>query len=185
MTIDTLALLQDLTDRTHRNIAKAKQYQNLSIDSLTSRPDPDKWNVLECLEHLNLYGDFYLPAIERSIATAPTPSTSIFKSGILGNYFAKSMLPREKTNKMATFKDKNPIGSALGKEVIVRFLDQQHKLLRMLDQCRTINIIKAKTGTSIASWIKLRLGDTLRVVIYHHDRHIVQADKALKSLKHM
>lgn len=185
MNFDALTLLQDLTDRTHRNIAKANHYQQLSVDKLTARTAPDSWNVLECLEHLNLYGDFYLPAIERSIMTATSPSTPIFKSGVLGNYFAKSMLPREKTNKMATFKDKNPIGSNLGKEVIVRFVDQQHKLLRMLDQCRTINITKAKTGTSIASWIKLRLGDTLRVVIYHNDRHIVQADHVLESLKYM
>ncbi len=55
------------------------------------------WSILECLEHLNLYGDFYIPEIKNRIESSKTLPKENFKSRILGNYFAKSMLPKEKT----------------------------------------------------------------------------------------
>jgi hypothetical protein len=38
------------------------------------------------------------------------------------------MLPKEKLNKMKTFKDKNPLNAVLDKTVINKFIDQQIKL---------------------------------------------------------
>lgn len=43
-----------------------------------------------------------------------------------------------------------------------------------------VSLNKTKTGISISTWIKLKLGDTFKVVIYHNKRHIVQALKALE-----
>lgn len=93
------------------------------------------------------------------------------------------MLPKEKLNKMKTFKDKNPIGSGLDKRTIERFINQQEQLLNLLDKSKEIDLNKIKTAISISKWIKLKLGDTFRVVIYHNDRHIVQANKILDEKK--
>ena len=73
---------------------------------LTWKEKTDSWSILECLEHLNLYGDFYLPQMEKSIKNTTFKNENEFRSGLLGNYFAKTMLPEEKLNKMKTFKDK-------------------------------------------------------------------------------
>ena len=100
-----------------------------------------------------------------------------FKSGFLGNYFAKSMLPKEKLNKMKTFKDKNPIGSKLDKSTIDNFILQQEQILNLLEKAREVDLNKTKTAISISKWIKLKMGDTFRVVIYHNERHLVQANK--------
>ena len=139
--------------------------------------------MLECIEHLNLYGDFYLPEIENRIRQSKYPATSNFKSGWLGNYFAKSMLPREKLNKMKTFKDKNPLGSQLDKSTLDRFTQQQKKTLDLLDKARKVSLNHTKTSVSISKWITLKLGDTFRVVIYHNQRHLVQAANVLKASK--
>lgn len=42
---------------------------------------------------------------------------------------------------------------------------------------RNKDLGKIKTSISISKWIKLKLGDTFRVIIYHNERHIVQANK--------
>jgi len=51
------------------------------------------------------------------------------------------------------------------------------QILDLLDSSRAINLNTTKTAVSISKWIKLKLGDTFRVVIYHNDRHIAQANK--------
>ena len=86
---------------------------------------------------------------------------------------------KEKLNKMKTFKDKNPLGSKLDKSTIERFISQQEQVLNLLDKSRKIDLSKTKTAISISKLIKLRIGDTFRVVIYHNERHLVQAEKIL------
>ena len=91
------------------------------------------------------------------------------------------MLPKEKLNKMKTFKSMNPIGSNLDKTVLEKFLSQQKTLLELLQQAEKVSLTKNKTGISISKWIKLKLGDTFRIVIYHNLRHVIQAEKAIKE----
>ena len=128
MTITSVNLLQDLIERTRININQAQEFNSISTEKLNWKAEQNSWSVLECFEHLNLYGDFYIPEIKKSIESSKTKPQENFKSGILGNYFAKSMLPKEKLNKMKTFNDKNPIGSKLDKLTIERFILQQKEI---------------------------------------------------------
>lgn len=179
MSTKTTDLIADLIERTRQTLNQAEKLNQKSFEALNQRPGQGKWSALECIEHLNLYGDFYLPEIEKRINQNTYPLAEHFKSGWLGDYFAKSMLPKEKLNKMKTFKDKNPIGSKLEKSTIDRFIGQQHKTLELLRKASTVDLCRTKTSVSISTWIKLRLGDTFRVVIYHNQRHLIQAFNAV------
>jgi DinB family protein len=173
-------LIDELIQNTESIIKQIEEFQQVGEEMLNWKSTPQRWSVLECLEHLNRYGDFYLPEIKKRIDKAEkTDATEIFKSGLLGNYFAESMLPKEKLNKMSTFKSMNPAGSKLDMKVITKFIDQQYQMLDLLNKARTINLQKVKTSISISKWIKLRLGDTFRVVIFHNQRHMLQAKKEL------
>lgn len=173
-------LLQDLLERTQENKSKAERFKTLPLDTLNWKYAPNSWSILECLEHLNRYGDYYIPEIEKRIASSQHRPTPIFKSGWLGNYFARTMLPREKLNKMKTFTAMDPIGSKLDMDTLKKFIDQQQAIANLLHKSKEVDLIKTKTGISISKWIKLRLGDTFRVVIYHNQRHMAQAQKVLK-----
>ena len=167
-------LITTLIEQTNHIIIQAELLINLDLKKLTWKKDQVSWNILECLEHLNLYGDFYLTEIENSIKNSTAKNEAEFKSGFLGNYFAKSMLPKEKLNKMKTFKSKNPIKAKLDKVVIEKFISQQIKLLDLLNQSRSISLNKTKTGISITGIIKLKLGDTFQFYINHIIRHLKQ-----------
>lgn len=179
MTIQIDTLIQELKDMTIQHLEYAEYLLHNDLDTLNKRSSPESWSTLECFEHLNLYGYFYLPEIEKRIQSAKTIPSSIFKSGILGNYFAKMMLLKEKLNKMKTFSSMNPINTSLDKNVLYTFIAQQKKTLELLERARNVNWNQVKTSISISKFIKLKLGDTFRVVIYHNYRHIVQAKKVL------
>lgn len=181
MKIRSEELIQDLIERTRQNINKVAFLKTKTDNALNYKAAPQSWSVLECLEHLNLYGRFYLPEIAKQLIETSYPNETDFKSGLLGNYFANSLLPKEKLNKMNTFKSMNPLNSKLDRSVIDNFLDQQIQMLELLDKARSVSLNKTKTGISISRWIKLKLGDTFRVVIYHNQRHIDQAERALSE----
>ena len=82
---------------------------------------------------------------------------------------------------MKTFKDKNPVGKKLDKTTLDRFLEQQFVFLELLEKTRKVNLKKTKTSILISNFIKLRLGDTLRVQVAHNERHLDQAERVIKN----
>lgn len=183
MKIASTQLIEDLQKRTLQLLQEAQHLQKLPKEALNWKASPDSWSILECLEHLNLYGDFYLPTFREKISSSNYPAVPLFSSGLLGNYFATSMLPKEKLNKMKTFQDKNPAGNTLTIETVARFISQQQQLLEVLELAARVNLNKVKVPITITTLLRLRLGDTLRFVIYHNQRHLQQAERVLQAYK--
>lgn len=170
-------LIEELIEATKDMLNRAQAFTDLTDQQLNKKQSPESWSILECIEHLNRYGDFYIPEISKRLKTAkPCPTSQTFKSSWLGEYFAQSMKPKAKLNKMKTFTVMNPKGSKLDRSVLQTFAQQQRQMLDLLQAARTVDMTKTKTSISISSFIKLRLGDTFRVVIYHNQRHLEQAE---------
>ena len=174
------ALIAELEDYVKRHREKALELRSMPVQALSNSPKPGAWCALECIEHLNRYGRFYLPEIKKRLGERRSASAnSNFRSTWLGEYFAHSVKDKPKLNTMNTFANMNPSGSTLTGEVIDEFIEQQEALLGLLKQCLLTDLVKTRTSISISKWIRLRLGDTLRVLIYHNDRHMAQAFRAV------
>lgn len=182
MKISSEQLITDLQNTVRNAIHTAENLQKKSENELNFRTSENSWSVLECLEHLNRYGNFYIPEITRQISASKTTAQPVFRSGVLGNYFAETMLPKEKLKTMKTLKSMNPVHSQLNKNTVGEFIRQQHQLLDLLEKAKSIDLNKTKTGISISKWIKLKLGDTFRFVINHNLRHLLQAERVLKNI---
>lgn len=180
MTISTKDFIAELKYYIESHIQATQKLQAAADAVLQARPDQHSWNALECIEHLNQYGRYYIPEMSTAIANYEGKASNEFKPGLLGNYFAQMMLPSY-TKKIKSMKSYNPIGRQLGREVLVEFMRQQQELLVILQKCEQVNLTKVKCNISLTKLLKLRLGDTLRVVIYHNARHMLQAQKALEG----
>ena len=173
----TSELLNNLRKDIEEDIRFVQALYDKPLEQLNYKEDDSTWSILENIEHLNLYGNFYIPELKNGIerANGTTPKSE-FKSSWLGEYFANAMLPQAngKIKKMKTFKNKDPKNSNLQKDKIDHFLNQQKALLTILDDATKVDIRKAKSGTTIATWLTVNAGDILRVVIYHNRRHMNQ-----------
>ncbi len=181
MNTPTSDLILALEKQVSEGISRAKILLGKPLSQLEQRPAAGSWNALECIEHLNRYGNFYLPEIKKRIAGSPFPPTDLFKPGVLGNYFAKSMQPKPGMKKMKTFSDKDPIHAGLDIQCLRTFIDQQQELLGLLKSARKVDLNRTKTSISISRLLTLKLGDTFRFLIAHQERHLVQAFAALEA----
>jgi hypothetical protein len=179
MQINKAQLITELLGLTEQSIIAVKKFKTLTSSQLNLKNTAGQWSVLECIEHLNLYGDFYLPEMQKQLLeTSYKGNSEIFKAGIIGNYFAGLMKTNNgKIKKMRSPKDKNPANSTLTITTLDRFLKQQELLKALLQQALEADITKIKTAISLSKFIKLRLGDTFRFYVYHIERHIAQAEK--------
>jgi uncharacterized damage-inducible protein DinB len=181
MKTENKILINDLLGRMNHATQRAHALKEISLEKLNHKSSAQSWSALQCIEHLNLYGDFYLPEIEKQLTGKPKVNVnSIFKSGVIGNYFAILMLPKKtgSIKKMKAPVDKTPASSNLSLLTLDRFLKQAEKLKQLLQQAEEIDLTKAKTAISLTKMIRLRLGDTLRFVVYHIERHLGQAERA-------
>jgi len=175
----TTNLYKDLFAKMDYNIEQVEAFLKLPLDKLNYKNEATSWSILECIAHLNKYGDFYIPEINKCIKDSAYKAQDVFRSGVLGGYFVKSVSYKKKLNMMKTFASMDPINSELGIDVLECFLEQQYQLKELLIRSQKVDLTKTKTAISISKWIKLRLGDTLGVVIYHNERHVEQALRVL------
>ena len=66
-------------------------------------------------------------------------------------------------------------------KMIIAFIEQQEKLLQLIERARKINISRVRIPISISQWIKLKLGDTFLFLIAHQYRHTLQIERILKG----
>lgn len=178
--MNSLNLIEELISSTNNYISTAEKLKQKSEDELHWKVSPESWSILECLEHLNLYSDFYIPEITRAISASDSAAEPEFKSGLIGGYFVKSILPREKLNKIKTTKDKDPINNKLDQTTIERFITNQNSFVALLEKAKIVDLNKVKTKISITNLIKIKLGDTLMFLNNHNFRHLLQIERITK-----
>ncbi|WP_044200713.1 DinB family protein [Flammeovirga sp. OC4] len=181
MKINQEHFLASLQNSLEQELEQVEILKELPLAHLQFRRHENAWNVLECLYHLNLYGEFYIPHFQRLLKAAKQKEKEDYKSGWLGNYFAKSMKPKEQKvkNKMPSPKEKNPLGLPLDRDVINHRLQQISDLLLIIEQAKNKDLERERCPITISKWITLQLGDTLHFIINHEERHLLQIKKIL------
>lgn len=184
MVINSKALLDRLETDTRDLLAEAQQLGQLPKEILLAIPAPGKWSVAQVLVHLNHYGAYYIPALRRAFVSGKKASP-LYRSGWLGDYFTRMMLPGKGghiRNKMSAPANSRPEPLPDVTAVLSVFTEQQQQLLGIIQAARDKNIAAIRVPVSIAPWIKLRTGDTLRFILAHEQRHFVQIRNILAAL---
>ena len=177
-------LLNDLAQDVKRVKESAEFFSAVDKNKLVYCPDKGRWSVVQVLEHLNAYNRHYLPAIEKELSVVTYDANSWFTSGYWGEKFTKMMKPAnvfEIKNKMKTAKKMSFPNSLNIDTVTKEFLEGQDKLLRLLEMAKGKDLAKIHIPITLTKLIKLRLGDTLRFVIAHEQRHMIQARNTIKE----
>ena len=188
MKYTTEALLDALEEQTEDLLELAvREWQMLPAACFSAQPAPGSWSAAQCLDHLNGYGDYYLPLLAQAIARAIEQKwfSKTFSPGLLGNYFTTLMEPAadgRPAKKMKAFKQHNPQADVASDEAIARFIEQQETLLALLERARGLDLGRRSIPVSIAPFIRLKTGDTFRFIVAHNRRHVAQAQRALKAV---
>ena len=166
--------------------------ENNDPSLLQTRPEKNKWSALECIEHLNMTGRYYLPKIQEELEKGVTKrikSAQLFKSGFMGNYMYNSMKPvsGEIKNKTGTFKSVNPQvkyeQSTLDAErVCDNFRKQLLTITTQIEKAKDTDINKLKVPSLIGPILMFKLGDVFRFLLAHIERHLIQAKNAVPEM---
>ncbi|NIG52675.1 DinB family protein [Chitinophaga sp. Cy-1792] len=154
---------------------------------LLQSPNPDSWSAIQCLEHLNSFGRFYLPAIgeaiEKAVRKGVKPKAA-FKSGWFGAWFTRLLEPQANgfpKTKMSAPGNFRPGTELVVEIVLAEFIRQQESMEQLLVAASRVDLEKVRVPISMSKWIKISAGDTFGYLIAHIRRHILQAQRAIVS----
>jgi hypothetical protein len=180
-TVSKVELLNQFENRIEQHLKTAtSSFQNLNAHELLKPAANGGWSIAQCLEHLNSYGRYYLPAIQKGIQSAEDVMVPAFKSSWLGSYFTRMMEPGVKTRALKSPKEHQPSAQLNPEKVIADFIEQQELLLSLVRTSMRKDINRIRIPISIAQWLKLKLGDVFGFIIAHNERHIQQALRHLQ-----
>lgn len=173
-------VLDDLRLLTDKHIGQLQRIKELHVAQLEYAPTLEQWNILQCAAHLNYYFDFYLPQFTVATKLNIRTSNQEFKPGIVGNYFAAMLQYKENHKKIKSPKHTNPIDKNNLSIVVLAEMENNLTTLKETISIMPIEVLNKKEITTMFStWFKLKVGDALRIVVYHNDRHFHQMNKLL------
>lgn len=161
------------------------QFEPLRLDQLNWKPEPQKWSILQCFEHLNLTNDPYLHYGARSIARAlnnPGRINPTYRPGLIGQWMLNTFgLPPDqrirKVKKAPGYLSPQQDSSRLDFQVLTRFLDNQRRLIDLLEVSNRVDWTRTRFRGCAGRWVHFRLGDAVRIMTSHNQRHLLQAQR--------
>ena len=165
------------------------EFEKLEPAIFFRKPSTDKWSIGECINHLNLTLDIYIPQMVKITENKhlyPNQDKE-FRYSPIGKMAVRSMMPKPNKTipfKMKTFNKLTPIYLEKDKfKVISDFLKFQESILKLIDGCEGMNLTKPKIVTAAGPILKMRIGDALHFIVAHNQRHILQAQNVLKNMQ--
>lgn len=179
--MDKISLLNQLEHQVENHLQQVlSKFQNASEEKLLKPSNTGGWSIAQCLEHLNTYGNYYLPLFEKGLSESPDrPEANYIKSSWLGQKAIDSMNPETGKQKFKALKNHIPVPDLDAHAVIAEFISQQERLLQIIRLAKSKDLQQIKIAISIAKFLKLNLGDALQFLIVHNERHIQQAHRNL------
>lgn len=155
-----------------------RDLQNRGEEELLRPSATGGWSVTQCLEHLNSYGRFYLPELQKALAKSQQVDQKGFKSTWLGRYFKEMMDPSSGKRKYKAFKSHIPSQNLDAYRVVAEFIQQQEELLAHLQKAQQADL-NIRVPISITRFFRLKIGDVFQFLIAHDERHLQQAKRNL------
>jgi hypothetical protein len=163
--------------------SRACRIAEAASDRQMARPGPGKWCAAECLQHLVLTTDAFLPRFQQGFEElrekglhGEGPFRMEWTARLLR--FILEPPARLKTGTGAAFQ---PVPIEDPQAVLPAFLASQGRLMEALSEGAGLALDRVKMESPFSSRVKYNLYSAFVLVAVHERRHLWQAEEALKQ----
>ena len=142
------------------------------------RPAPGSWSVADCLAHLTVTAQLYLPVLESAVQNAP-PAAGVprpFTPGVFGRWMIASMEPPPKRRLRAPRAIEPPPPPPID-AALREFVAAQAAMRALLEKARSVELGGVSVRSPIAPLLRMKLGTALAFLAAHERRHLWQAEQ--------
>jgi DinB family protein len=159
-----------------------KLKRDLTEEKFNQKPASGGWSVGECLQHINITAEQYMPGIENTISKAKEKksfSDEKFKARFIQNKLISSLEPPYK-RKIKTFKAFEPTIDLNLQATFDTFKKFNDQIINFVKESNGINLNKAVLVSPVSKLVRLKLGEAFLLLATHTRRHLWQAEQVNK-----
>jgi hypothetical protein len=153
----------------------------------TVRPKTMSWSAAECLAHLSISTELFLPALRKALDVARSKASGkpkrngTPKMDVLGRVLAWFLEPpiRKRMTTAAPFVPKSTRAKA---EAFGEFAGLQEKLIDLLREARDVDV-RIKLASPFDRRVRYNILSAFHIVAAHQRRHLWQAEQAVAELR--
>ena len=162
--------------------ARASDLVNtLTPQQLNWKPTPGAWSVGQCLEHLCITSDVYLPPMASAIEGRARAVVQDIAPGWFGRWFIRNYIEPSATTKKAPAPKQIAPGSSVDAAVLNRFLSGNQSARELVRRAAGYDVNKIRFKNPFIPLIWFTVGTGLEIISKHQRRHLLQAERVRKS----
>jgi len=171
-------LISELDDSDHR----AKELAGrLTVEQLNWRTAPGTWSVGQCLEHLCITNEVYLPSISAALADKHIAVVPEITPGWFARWFIRSFIEPSSQTKRAPAPKKIAPGPTVESSVLDRFLSANQSARDLIRRTAAYDPNRIRFKNPFIRGLRFTVGTGLEIICGHERRHLLQAERVRQS----
>jgi len=155
--------------------------RGLTSQQLNWRAQPGEWSIGQCLEHLWIANQVYLPAIAASLADRPHGTAAEITPGWFGRWFIRSYIAPSAQTKRAKAPKKITPSAEVDPAILDRFLESNQRVRELVVRAANYDVNRIRFKNPFIPVIWFTVGTGLEITARHEDRHLLQAERVRAS----
>ena len=165
----------------------ARLVASLPEEVWSGRPDPTCWSAAECVAHLNLSAEAYLPRMEEGLERARSlgrRERGRYRADPLGWVVSRMVGPLPRIGGRRRGRVKAPPAFVPGgdlpqEEILERFRALQARQVALVEASDGLPIDRVKVRSPFVEAARFNLYSTFLILPRHQHRHLQQAEEAV------
>lgn len=150
---------------------------DLTDDQLNWQPAQGSWSMGQCLEHLCIANEVYLPAIYAALKDKPDSPVEQITPGWFGRWFIRNFAEPSPKAKRARAPSKIRPAARVDLSVLDRFLSGNKSCRQLILVARSRNVNSIRSWNPFLLGLRFTVGTGLEIIASHQRRHLLQAER--------
>lgn len=170
----------DFSDRQAGAVARG-----LTQTQLNWRPSPEAWSIGQCLEHLFISNQVYLPPIGRALdgASPVAAPPGEVTPGWFGRYFIKHYIDPETQRARHKAPGKIRPAQDVAPDILDRFLHSNDEARVLVRRASAFDVNRIRFKNPFVAGLRFTVGTGLEIVWRHQRRHLLQAERVREKMR--
>jgi hypothetical protein len=155
--------------------------RGLSPEQLNWRPAEDIWSVGQCLQHLYVANEVYLPSIASALENRSRSPVQDICPGWVGRWFIRNYIEPSSQSRRARAPKKITPAQRIDPSILDLFLRSNEAARDFIRRAGGYDVNRIRFRNPFVPLLRFTVGTGLEIVSKHQLRHLLQAERVRRS----
>ncbi len=144
---------------------------------LNWKPSPAAWSVGQCLDHLRVANEVYIPPMTASLKDQRPATVPEIAPGWFGRWFIRNYIEPSENTKRGTAPKKIAPVIQVEADVLDRFLTSNEAARELVRIAGAYDVNRIRFKNPFIPMLRFTVGTGLEIISRHERRHLLQAER--------